>query len=429
MPSAPQENSITPDQESDIPIWIVLDLRTNKKGSFEDQLLALADRLTRTPYRVTFVFDCEVPGWLGAALAARRVQVRTLHFRHPRRCALAFLNWLLAEPPALVHFHFVRAYSPLVLAARAVGARVILHDHMTLGQALVPTPARGPIAARLARLAKQARGFLMNPLVDLRVAVSGFVADSVVAAEFAKKDHVAVVENGIDVSRFVSADSSGLRGELGLPDGPIIVCGSRLAPEKGVDVLIEAFARIEDRAAVLLLVGGGSDSDKCRALVERLGLGERVRFLGMRDDMHRLLHSATVVVVPTLCDEAFGLVVVEAMACGKPVIVTAAGAMPEIVDSGRCGLVVPKRDAPALARAIDSLLANPAMAAQLGDNARRRVLERYHIDKWLDNVCSIYQRFLPRIALQAPAPPSPPSPARPTPAPRSAPTPPPASLA
>jgi glycosyltransferase involved in cell wall biosynthesis len=410
-----KRNSITLSTEPTPTIWLVLDLHSNKKGSFEDQLLALAGRLRLAPVRATFVFDIEVPAWLDAALAERGVETRTLEFRKPWRAATQFAGWMLAEAPSLVHFHFVRAYSPMVLAARAVGARVVLHDHMTLGQALVPVRERGPLATRLARTYKQARAAAFNSCIDLRVAVSHFVAESVIAAEHVRRDRITVVENGIDVSRFMSADSRGLRADLGVGDAPLIVCASRLSPEKGVDVLIQAFPRLRTSDARLLLVGQGPDSDKCRALAARLGVADRVHFLGTRSDIPRLFHAAAAVVVPSLWDEAFGLVVVEAMATRRPVVVTRGGAMPEIVDHGRCGVVVPKRDPAALAAALERILADPGYAAELGAAAQRRVYEHYALGRWVESICAVYDRMLPEARLDSVRPfLAPPTPLPPT---------------
>jgi hypothetical protein len=117
-----KRNSITVPGEQTPTIWLVLDLHSNKKGSLEGQLIALADRLRHAPVRATFVFDIEVPAWLDAALAERGVETRTLEFRKPWRAAAKLAAWMLADQPTMVHFHFLRAYSPMVLAAKAAGA-------------------------------------------------------------------------------------------------------------------------------------------------------------------------------------------------------------------------------------------------------------------------------------------------------------------
>src|SRR5439155_8811337 len=111
---------------------------------------------------------------------------------------------------------------------------------------------------------KRARAAALNGLVDRRLAVSRFVAESVRASEFVAADKLAVVENGIDVTRFGAADATALRQELRAGDRPIVACVSRLAPEKGVDVLIAALARV-GRDALLAIAGDGPDLAACRA--------------------------------------------------------------------------------------------------------------------------------------------------------------------
>ncbi|MDB4971264.1 MAG: hypothetical protein JWN44_6953 [Myxococcales bacterium] len=378
-------------------IWLVLDLAPKKRGSLEEQLLALGRRLGTIGARATLVVSKAPPEWMAAALAQSAVTVRVLDFRHPGLAALQFVRWLEEERPALVHFHFVRAYSPLVAAARAVGARVILHDHITLGQPVKPdAQPRTPVVRLFVQGYKRARAAALNGLVDRRLAVSRFVAESVRCAEYIADSKLAVVENGIDVTRFGAADKTALRVELRAGDRPIVACVSRLAPEKGVDVLIRAMALV-GRDALLVLAGDGPDVEACRALAARLGLGDHVRFLGLRNDVECIYAAADVVVMPSLWDEAFGLVVVEAMAAGKPVVVTASGAMPEIVEHGRCGLVIPKRDEVAMAGAIGRLLGDAALAAAMGEAARVRAATAYAMPVWLERIVSEYTALLPSL--------------------------------
>jgi glycosyltransferase involved in cell wall biosynthesis len=387
--SLPPENSPA--------IWLVLDLAPKKRGSMEEQLVALGNRLAALGARPTYVVSKVPPDWFATALAHARVALRILDFRRAALAALQFARWMEEERPALVHFHFVRAYSPIVAAARAVGARIILHDHITLGQPVKPeTPPRAPVAKLLANGYKRARAAALNGLVDRRLAVSRFVADSVQCAEFVADGKLAVVENGIDVTRFGAADGAPLRKELAAGDRPIVACVSRLAPEKGVDVLIRAMALV-GRDALLVLAGDGPDVERCRALAASLGLHDHVRFLGLRNDVEAILAAADVVVMPSLWDEAFGLVVVEAMAAAKPVVVTASGAMPEIVDHGRCGIVVPKRDEVAMAGAIGRVLGDATLAARLGQAAHARATQFYAMPVWLERIVSEYSALVPSL--------------------------------
>jgi hypothetical protein len=172
----PQANKIVPARESVRPsLWLVLDLEAKKRGSLEEQLFALAARLRASGVAGTFVFASAPPSWMRVELAG--VELRQLDFR--RRAAAATLwRWLRTARPALVHFHFVRAHSPLVLAARLCGAHVVVHDHMALGVAFVDVPARSSAVAAAARGWKRARAALCRRWVDRRVAVSRFVAGS-----------------------------------------------------------------------------------------------------------------------------------------------------------------------------------------------------------------------------------------------------------
>ncbi len=407
MPTVTAEgkaSSLSQEKRRGPAIWLVLDLDPKKRGSMEQQLLALAAQLRDDGALATFVFNRPPPAWLDDGLSDRGVDVRVLDFRRPARAAFQFLGWVSVARPELVHFHFVRAYSPLVVIAHAAGARVILHDHMTLGQPVIPVRKRSQLEQELVSCYKRARASLLNRLIDLRVAVSRFVATSVRESEHCAGEQQQVVENGIDLSRFLAADGAGLRAELRAAARPVIVCISRLTPDKGVDVLIRALARV-GRDALLLLVGDGFEEAKYRALAASLGLQDHVRFLGLRNDVERVLAAADVVVTPSLWDEAFGLCVVEAMATGRPVVVTRAGAMPEIVDEGRCGLIVPKGDDVALAGAIGRLLDDPALAARLGEAGRQRARQAYGLQTFVTRMSAVYRALVPSLRAPVDAPP------------------------
>ncbi|MGZ3440604.1 MAG: glycosyltransferase family 4 protein [Polyangia bacterium] len=385
--------------EKDPTLWVVLDLAPKKRGSMEAQLVTLAGRLAAAGARATFVFSQPAPAWMATAFDAMGVATRVLDFRRPAAAVVQFTRWMEQERPGLVHFHFVRAYSPLVAVAKAVGARVLLHDHITLGQPVRPDhPRRAPVTTLLMRSYKRARAAALNGFVDRRLAVSRFVADSVQCSEYVADDKIGVVENGIDLTRFGAADGAMLRQELCAgAQRKVVACVSRLAPEKGVDVLIRAMARV-GRDALLVLAGDGPDLDVCRALARSLGLHDHVRFLGLRDDVERIYAAADVVVMPSLWDEAFGLVVVEAMASARPVVVTASGAMPDIVVSGTGGLVVPKRDEVSLAGAIGRLLDDDALRGRMGQAARAQAVARFGLPAWVDRIMAEYAAFLPSLS-------------------------------
>jgi glycosyltransferase involved in cell wall biosynthesis len=237
----------------------------------------------------------------------------------------------------------------------------------------------------------------VNQLYDLRVAVSREVADSIIDVEYVPREKVVVVENGIDVDRALGVDGGAVRRELGLGTRPVIACVSRLSEEKGVASAIRMMPRV-GREAVLLLVGDGPDEAAFRRLAGELDVGDRVRFLGLRDDVHA---AADVAVVPSHCEEAFGLAMAEGMAAGRAVVVSSSGAMPALI--GDAGCVVPKKDPEALAAAVSRLLEDPELRERLGRAAQLRARNRFGMTRYVDEVCDLYRgrRLSPSQSLAA----------------------------
>lgn len=224
-----------------------------------------------------------------------------------------------------------------------------------------------------------------DPLVRLayrRVDVTIFLTDRALSrapAFMLRPPHLTIPE-GVDAGKFrPAAEGAGaFRERLGIGAGPLFLGVGVLEPEKRYGVLIEAVARLGARDAVVVLVGGGSESE---------GLQEHARALGVRlilpgllspDELPAAYAAATVFVHPSTMD-TFGLSVAEAMACGCAVVVADAGSPPEVV--GDAGVVVPADDPEALADALRRLLANDAERRELGRRARARVLERFTLER------------------------------------------------
>jgi len=363
-------------------IWLVLHLDAKKRGTMEQQLVALANRLRREGIPTTMVFARPPASFPGDALRNAGVRLRHLDFSRPSyRLARELWWWMRLERPSIAHFHFVDPYSPLVVAAGLAGARVLIHDHLAL--------SRGePLRAAW----KRARSLLLNSLFDERVAVSSFVARTIREVHCVPGARVSVVDNAVDVARFEGVDGRRVREELRLGDAPLIVSVARLDDEKGGEWLLRSLPHLR-RDAHLALVGEGPRLGDWRALCERLGIAARVHFLGLRLDVEEILAAASVVVAPSVCDEGFGLAALEGMAASRPVVVTDSGPMPEIVEGA--GLVVPKRNPAALAAAIERLLSNDVLARKLGEGGRRRARTVYAMDRWVEQLLEVYRRHLP----------------------------------
>jgi len=190
---------------------------------------------------------------------------------------------------------------------------------------------------------------------------------------------VDVITPGVDRAYFSPGSRAGARSALDLGEHPVLLFVGRIQPLKGVDVAIEALAALGHPSAVLLIVGGASGVEgetelaRAKQLAESLGVIERVRFVPPQP--HHLLatyyRAADVVLVPSR-SESFGLVALEASACGTPVVATAVGGLLSLVDEGVNGFLVPERDGETFARRVAQILNNDELAARMGEQAVRR---------------------------------------------------------
>ncbi len=198
---------------------------------------------------------------------------------------------------------------------------------------------------------------------------------------------VSVLYPGADVERFrPDLETEDIRRSLDVADRPLVVCVSRLVPRKGQDVLIRAMPAIRGRVpeATLLLVGGGPYEARLRALAARAPAGS-VLFAGEvgEGDLPRYYAAGDVFAMPCrtraagLEVEGWGNVFVEAAACGRPVVVGDSGGARETLVDGETGLLVDGRSVHEVAAAVATLLAEPALAAKMGDAGRDRVLRSH----------------------------------------------------
>lgn len=200
--------------------------------------------------------------------------------------------------------------------------------------------------------------------------------------------NVSVIAPGVDLERYEPGDRRRAREGLGLDDSTFAaVAVRRLVPRMGLGVLLEAWAQLDGKR-VLFVAGDGPARVTLEEQAGRLGLGDQVRFLGRVDEEHlvELYRAADVAVVPTLELEGFGLVVLEALACGTPVVTTDAGSLPEVVAPLDESLVVPAGDAPALARRLRAPL--PA------SDACRAYAEQFTWTRAADRQREVYRSVL-----------------------------------
>jgi D-inositol-3-phosphate glycosyltransferase len=306
------------------------------------------------------------------------------------------------RPPDLVHSHFWMSGWAARAALDGIADRPpLVHTFHALG--VVKRRHQGSADTSPAdRLAVEST--LLHE-VDQVVATCRDEVDELTALG-GRPDRITVVPCGIDPGAFRPA------GPVRPPRGNRhrLVAVGRLVPRKGVDDVIAALPRLS--AAELLVAGGppadrlGADAEARRltALARDLGVGDRVRLLGAVDRraVPPLLRSADVVAcVPWY--EPFGIVPLEAMACGVPVVGSAVGGLLDTVDHRRTGLLVPPRDPAAVAAAVGRLLGSPSIRAQMGAEAAARVRQSFTWPQVARTTLDVYRRLLGAGAVAVPA--------------------------
>ena len=213
---------------------------------------------------------------------------------------------------------------------------------------------------------------------------------------------------GVDVERFQPQDRIASRAALGLPlDASVLVWVGRLEKLKGVDILISAVAQLDDPNAILLIVGGVEEApelrDQLQAQASAAGIAPNIRFEGAvsHDALPTYYSAADICVVPSYY-ESFGLVAVEAMACGTPVVASRVGGLVSTVTDGVTGYLIPWRCPEPFAEKLEVLLNNPELRANFGRAARRSV-ERFRWSSVALQVASVYDTARAQAVAQAAA--------------------------
>jgi glycosyltransferase involved in cell wall biosynthesis len=210
---------------------------------------------------------------------------------------------------------------------------------------------------------------------------------------------IRLIFNGTDLRRFSpSPNGTGVDPRF----GPQMIFACRqLFPRKGIRFLVEAVARLKPRFPELKLVlaGDGFERPALVKLAEKLGIGDDVTFLGWVPNvtLPQYYRAAAISVIPSL-EEGFGIPAAEAMGCEVPVVASDAGGLPEVVEHGVTGLVVPRGDTPALAEAIGSLLENPERRRRMGIAGRERALRLFDWDRSAEQFERLYLEVGARVS-------------------------------
>jgi D-inositol-3-phosphate glycosyltransferase len=306
------------------------------------------------------------------------------------------------HPYDMVHSHYW-----LSAAAAAPLARAWDVPHVTMfhtverlkrqqqGQPLEPATAAPPDRATTIRIESEGH---IAVSADCVIVSTEHEGEQLRRLYGLSPSHTRVIPCGVDLRAFTPGDAGDrveARRALGMDDDtPTLLFVGRLDPIKGIDLLLESVALLRTPARLLVVGGdpaGDPEVERLRARTEALGVADRVRFPGAvpQRDLPRYYRAADALVVASRY-ESFGLVAVEALACGLPVIASAAGGLPTIVCDGENGLLAPWRYAEAFAERIEALLGDPALMARLRCAARPSV-ERFDWRRIGDRMRDLYQ--------------------------------------
>lgn len=297
--------------------------------------------------------------------------------------------------PDLVHTHLIHADVHATPAARWAGVAVVSSRHAN--DAFRRNRVIGLAMRGISRLQRRI------------IAISRAVARYTTEAEGVPPERLDVVHYGLAVPPLSEGRRAELRREWGLAEGePLLAMVGRLVPLKAHDVLLAAMAQLTRRSpgsrrVRLAIVGDGPTRSVLEGLIRELGLQSVAFLAGFRGDVLDVMRASDLCVHSSRT-EGFGLVLLEAMAAARPVVACAVDAIPEIVEDGRSGLLVPPDDPDRLADAIELLLDDPARAASMGRRGREVLEERFGLDRMVDATLAVYRRALEGAEPQAARP-------------------------
>jgi glycosyltransferase involved in cell wall biosynthesis len=380
---------------------------TGEVGGAERLLLALLERLDRTrfdpfvvcpdgPFR-KFLANAGVPNEPINRLNARftwRLDRAAGYLKSFLQVIWQLRTRIVETDPDLIHANSVRAGLVATAASLGLSTRVVWHVHD-----LLPRHPFNPVIRLAALLSKR----------TTVVAVADASANRFVGGFRSLRKRLAVITNGIDLEQFTLASQARerIRAELNISDKqPLIGIVGRLTAGKGQLELVRAFPKLlaQFPGAVLIIAGAPAFNreHEYAAGLERtiaaLRISDSVRMLGARDDVPAIMQAADIIVVNST-SEACSLVILESMAAGTPVMATAVGGTPEIIQHGVNGWLIFPHDPARLISGLAALLADEPLRKRLATQARRDAIARFDIDRAVRRFALFYQALLTTIEI------------------------------
>ncbi|MFH0774233.1 MAG: GT4 family glycosyltransferase PelF [bacterium] len=359
---------------------------TKRVGGPERLILSLAKNIDSTSFRLiiaSFVDEGSENELLSEATRRgfETAIVFTSSFNWTEIFRLSFL--LKKNSIDILHTHGYRADIIGYLATKIVGIPIVSSAHGWAGY-----PKKVRVYEHIDRF------FLL--FFDKVIAVSEAMREGLIRIGI-PRHKVVTIYNTIDLENYQFSDNKGIREELKV-DNRVKLVGTlgRLSPEKGHTYFLESAAEVirEYPEVRFIIAGEGPERSRLEELVERLGILQKVFFLGHRRDVERIFNSIDIFVLPSL-SEGMPMTILEAMAFGKPTIATDVGGVSRLINE-KTGLLVPSKDPSLLTAAIISLLKDPEKAQLMGLCARKRVEEEFAPEQMVKDTEKVYLEVLKR---------------------------------
>jgi glycosyltransferase involved in cell wall biosynthesis len=319
------------------------------------------------------------------------IPVSCLNIEKPYDIRVIFklLRLLREQQIDILHTHL--PYSGIVgrLGALLAGTKVIISTEHGLMESYHPLTRLGNI--------------LTLPLNHATIAVSQAAARSILRYKIIRPEKIQVIHNAIDVASLehIHPDTESIKKSLGV-NGQDLIVGtvSHIRPEKGHQYLLRAARLVlQQRTDVSFVIVGKKkskeDLKRLEELARLLGIRDKIIFTGFREDALQIMKTFDIFVLPSVW-EAFALVIMEAMASGKPIVTTNVGGIPEAIDDGVNGFLVAPRDPQQLAVKILYLLNDNALCNRMGKEGRKKALNKFDIKHMVKEVEQVYVTALNR---------------------------------
>lgn len=370
-------------------------------GGAEKQLAELICRLPRDRFEQKLV-TIQGAGHAGLVERIRAAGCEVIPLEYKQAYRVVDPRFYFSMGGALARYVGVlRAFRPQVVHAQLDWANILSYFAGRIARVPAVVTSRLSLARdKEARTLRQKLENFCNRRADAVFINSDAVRRDVLEFERLIPEKLHLIYNGVILEDFPKLDRAEARravgAEIGVEPGDLVVIAvANLHPYKGHEELIRAAASLAGEFPNLRVLCPGRDAGmrgKLESLAKELGIGDRVRLLGERADIPRLLAASDIFVHPSH-EEGFSNAILEAMTAALPSIVTNVGGNPEAIREGIEGFIVPPRDPAPMAVALRKLLADVALRTQIGASARARIESEFSMDKMIASFSAWYERF------------------------------------